>query len=116
MIQRSALAGAPVCLGVQATRAVFVGVESTLAVLVGVQATRAGAPPPPLNFPKEIQRLPRDIFGKKMMDLAFHCFQFVDESLDHAEALVPEFGVGGVKAEGGQESFVVFGAACFEHL
>ena len=44
----------------------------------------------------------------KERGLVFHCFEFVDHVGNHRQALVLEFWIRGIEAEGGQQVFVVF--------
>lgn len=57
----------------------------------------AAAPPPPAPPP----RRERGVAAVAPVALGLHRLQLVDEACDHAEALVPEPRVAGIKAEGG---------------
>ena len=72
---------------------------------------RAGADGKPSCRPEPVAVQPR----VKRRALALHRLKLVDEAGDHAQALVPEFRIAGVKPEGGKKLFVVHRTAGLEH-
>src|ERR1700704_620071 len=52
----------------------------------------------------------------KTSGCSIHSLELVDHALNDTEALLPEFGPGGVEPEGLEQLGVVLGAAGFEHV
>src|SRR5262249_47384448 len=72
--------------------------------------------PHPVPLPQGERGLCRTASPQCPLASPLHPLELIDEAADHAEALVPEGGVGGVEAERRQQLLVALGAAGAQHV